>query len=158
MGFISPKDAGWLTERIAAVAEPLCQAEGIELVHIEHSISNKEKIVRLYMDKAGGIALADCVAVSRQLGDLIDVQIDNIGSYRLEVSSPGLNRPLSKKEHFQRFTGERVKIETHESVDGRRKFTGILEKTNDDSVTVAVDGKMVEIAAIMISKAMLAGQ
>ncbi len=158
MGFIRQKEFGWIEERVRKVAGPLFKAEKFELVHIECITSNREKIVRLYMDKPGGVALTDCVTVSRQLGDLIDVHIDNIGAYRLEVSSPGPNRPLSTKEDFIRFTGEMVKIETHESVSGQKKFTGILEKTNDDSVVIAVDGKEVEIEGLVISKAMLAGQ
>ncbi len=158
MGFIRQKEFGWIEARVLKVAEPLFKAEKFELVHIECATSNREKIVRLYMDKPGGVALDDCVAISRQLGDLIDVHIENIGSYRLEVSSPGSNRPLSKKEDFIRFAGEWVKIETHEPVNGQKKFTGILEKTNDDSVVIAVDGEEVEIEGLMISKAMLAGQ
>ena len=158
MGFIRPKQAGRLIEQVEAVARPLLDAEGFELVHVECVTSNREKIVRLYMDKPGGVTLDDCVAVSRQLGDLIEIQVEGLGSYRLEVSSPGLNRPLSKREDFIRFEGARVKIETHEAIDGQKKFTGILEKTNDDSVLIAVDGNTLEIAGIMISKAMLAGQ
>ena len=158
MGFIRQKEFGWIEERVLKVAEPLFKAEKFELVHIECITSNREKIVRLYMDKPGGVTLDDCVTISRQLGDLIDVHIENIGRYRLEVSSPGPNRPLSKREDFIRFAGERVKIETHEPVNGQKKFTGILEKTNDDSVVIAVDGNQVEIAGFMISKAMLAGQ
>ncbi|MDD9302822.1 MAG: ribosome maturation factor RimP [Desulfobacter sp.] len=158
MGFIRQKDFGGLEDRIYAVAQPLCRAEGLELVHIECVTSNRDKIVRLYMDKSSGVTMNDCVTVSRQLGDLIDVHIEDIGSYRLEVSSPGPNRPLSNKEDFIRFAGQRVRIETHDSVSGQKKFTGILEKTNDDSVVIAVDGKTLEIAAINITKAMLAGQ
>jgi len=158
MGFIRPRESGRLIEQITAVALPLFEAEGFELVHMECVTSNRDKIVRLYMDKPGGVKLDDCVSVSRQLGDLIDIQVDGLGSYRLEVSSPGLNRPLSKRKDFIRFEGERVKIETHELVSGQKKFTGILEKTNDDSVVIAVDNKKVEIAGIMIRKAMLAGQ
>lgn len=158
MGFIRPKPSDRITEQIHEVAKPLLDAENFELVHIECITSNREKIVRLYMDKPGGVALNDCVAVSRQLGDLIDIQVSGLGSYRLEVSSPGANRPLSKREDFIRFTGEWVKIETHEAVNGQKKFTGILEMTNDDSVVIAVDGKTLEIDGIMISRAMLAGQ
>ncbi|MCG8632403.1 MAG: ribosome maturation factor RimP [Desulfobacterales bacterium] len=158
MGFIRQKEFGWIEERVLKVAEPLFKAEKFELVHIECITSNRERIVRLYMDKPGGVTLDDCVTISRQLGDLIDVHIENIGRYRLEVSSPGPNRPLSKREDFIRFAGERVKIETHEPVNGQKKFTGILEKTNDDSVVIAIDGKEVEIEGLMISKAMLAGQ
>jgi len=155
MGFA--KDSNTLVDKIKAVAEPLCLAENFELVHIEYATSNREKIVRIYMDKPQGITMEDCVYISRQLGDLIDVQIEEIGSYRLEVSSPGPNRPLNKKEDFYRFTGERVKIETLDLVEGQKKFIGILEKTNNDSIVIAIDGKKVEIADLMISKAKLAG-
>lgn len=152
------KDYNRLVEKIRDVVLPLCQAENFELVHLETVNSGKEKIVRLFLDKPGGITMNDCVYVSRQLGDLIDVHIDNIGSYRLEVSSPGPNRPLNKKEDFHRFKGERVKIETNELIENQKKFTGILEVINDDSVVIAVDGTKIEISDHVISKAILAGQ
>jgi len=158
MGFIRQKEFGRIEQKVTKVAEPLFAAENFELVHVECVTSNRDKIVRLYMDKPGGVTLDNCATVSRQLGDLIDIHIDEIGSYRLEVSSPGPNRPLSKKEDFIRFEGERVKIETHEPINGQKKFTGILEKTNNDSVVIAVDGKTLEIDGNVITKAMLAGQ
>ncbi len=158
MGARQKKDNSMLIEKIKEVAQPLCQAENFELVHLEYVKSDRENIVRLFLDKPGGIAIDDCIYVSRQLGDLIDVQIEDIGSYRLEVSSPGPNRPLNKKEDFQRFKGERVKIQTNELIENKKKFTGILEIINDDSVVIAVDGKRVEIKDHAISKAILAGQ
>lgn len=136
---------------------PLCQAENFELVQIEYC-PGQENLIRIYLDKPGGITLNDCVYISRQLGDLMDVHLEELGRYRLEVSSPGPNRPLNKKEDFHRFAGKRIKIETHEAVEGQKKFTGILEMTNHDSVVIAVDGKRIEIADLMISKAMLADQ
>lgn len=135
----------------------MCQAENFELVHLEIASSNREKIVRLFLDKPGGITLKDCVYISRQLGDLIDVQIDNIGSYRLEVSSPGPKRPLNTKEDFYRFRGERVKIWTHELIEDKKKFVGILETVNDDSVMMLVDKKEIEISDHVISRAKLTG-
>jgi len=158
MAFIRQKEFGRIEEKVTKVAEPLFAAEKFELVHVECVTSNRDKIVRLYMDKPGGVTLDNCVTISRQLGDLIDVHIDEIGRYRLEVSSPGPNRPISKQEDFIRFEGERIKIETHEPINGQKKFTGILEKTNNDSVVIAVDGKTLEIDGMMITKAMLAGQ
>ncbi len=158
MGGRLKKDNSMLIEKIKEVAQPLCQAENFELVHLDMVNSDGENIVRLFLDKPGGIRLDDCIYISRQLGDLIDVHIENIGSYRLEVSSPGPNRPLNKKEDFHRFKGERVKIKTNELIENQKKFTGILEIINDDSVVIAVDGKKVEISDHVISKAMLAGQ
>ncbi|MFH2093026.1 MAG: ribosome maturation factor RimP [Pseudomonadota bacterium] len=147
-----------LLEKIKQVALPFCQAENFELVHLEYVKNDRENIIRIYLDKSGGITLNDCVYVSRQLGDLIDVQVEGMDRYRLEVSSPGPNRPLNKKQDFHRFKGERIKLETNELIEGRKKFTGILEIINDDSVVIAVDGKQVEIKDHAISKAILAGQ
>ncbi len=146
-----------LIELIEKVAQPLCQAENFELVHLDIIKSNKEKIVRLFLDKQGGITLADCVRVSRQLGDLLDIQIENIGKYRLEVSSPGPNRPLNTKNDFHRFKGERVKIWTKELIENQKKFVGILETINDDSVVILMDKKTIEISDHVISRAKLAG-
>lgn len=159
MAFINIKEPGVVEQQIQAVAEPLIDSLGLELVHIECVVHNRQKFVRIYMDKPkGGVGLDDCVAVSRELGDLIDIHIEDIGPYRLEVSSPGPNRPLKTKADFIRFQGERIKIETHEVMEGRRKFTGILEKINDDSVTIAVDGKSFDISGTNIMRAILAGQ
>ena len=158
MGDRPKKNNNFLLEKIQDLAKPLCQAENFELVHLEVVSFNQEKIVRFFLDKPGGITLEDCIYTSRQLGDLIDVYIEDISKYRLEVSSPGPKRPLNKKEDFLRFKGERVKIETTELIENRKKFTGILEIINDDSVVIAVDGKKVEIKDYAISKAILAGQ
>ncbi len=158
MAFINIKKPGVVEQQIQAVAEPLIDSLGMELVHIECVVHNRQKFVRIYMDKPNGVGLDDCVAVSRELGDLIDIHIEDIGPYRLEVSSPGPNRPLKTKADFIRFQGERIKIETHEVMEGRKKFTGILEKTNDDSVTIAVDGKSLDISGTNIMRAILAGQ
>jgi len=158
MGVRKKKDNSRLVERIKEVAGPLCRAENFELVHLEYATGDRDNMIRLFLDKPGGITLDDCVYVSRQLGDLIDVHIEDIGSYRLEVSSPGPNRPLNTKKDFHRFKGERVKIVTNELIENKKKFTGILEMINDDSVVIAVDGKEVEIKDHAISKAILAGQ
>ena len=146
-----------LIDQIKKVAQPLCEAENFELVHLDIIKNNKEKVVRLFLDKPGGITVKDCIYVSRQLGDLIDVQIENIDAYRLEVSSPGPKRPLNTKKDFHRFKGERVKIWTKELIEEKRKFIGILETVDDDSVVISVDDKQIEISDNVISKAKLAG-
>jgi ribosome maturation factor RimP len=147
-----------IMERLRNVAEPLCRAENFELVHLELAPCNREKIIRFFMDKPGGITLDDCVYLSQQLSDLIDVYIEDIGSYSLEVSSPGPKRPLKKKEDFERFRGERVKIETSQLIENKKKFTGLLETVNNDSVVMAVDGKQIDIRYREIGKAILAGR
>lgn len=147
-----------ITEKLRNLVEPLCQSENFELVHLECVPCNREKIIRFFMDKPGGITLDDCVYLSRQLGDLIDVYVEDIGSYRLEVSSPGIDRPLNEKEDFARFKGEKAKIETSQLIENRKKFTGTIEAVNNDSVVIEVDGKQVDIRYREISKAILAGR
>jgi ribosome maturation factor RimP len=145
-----------IMEKLRNVAEPLCRAENFELVHLELVPGNREKVIRFFMDKPGGITVDDCVYLSQQLGDLIDVYVDDFDSYRLEISSPGPRRPLKKKEDFDLFKGERIKIEASEFIENRKKFTGILEAVNDESVVITVDGKQIDIRYREISKAILA--
>jgi ribosome maturation factor RimP len=146
-----------LKDRITEVAEPLCFSENFELVHVECVFNKNDTIIRIYLDKPGGITIDDCVYVSRQLGDLIDVQIEDLGAYRLEVSSPGPNRPLKRYEDFIRFKGERVRVEIDEPIGNQKKFTGILKDVNDDEIVIAYDGKEVSIHNKQICKAILAG-
>ena len=147
-----------LKQRVIDVAEPFCFSENFELVHAECVFSQKETLIRLYMDKPGGITIDDCVYASRQLGDLIDIEIDDLGKWRLEVSSPGINRPLNKHGDFIRFKGHRVKVELTDAVDDRKKFTGILEDVDDQSIVIAYDGKKITIQTKQICKASLADQ
>lgn len=147
-----------LADQVAQVAEPLCLAENFELVHVEQAAQNRETLIRVYVDKPGGITLDDCVYISRQLGDLLEVHIPELGSYRLEVSSPGPNRPLKKKADFLKFKSHRIRVETRDPIDGRYKFTGVLEEINEDAVVIAVDNKRMEIPDRQIRKATLAGQ
>jgi ribosome maturation factor RimP len=140
------------------VADDLCQGEGFELVHVEIVTWNRQTIIRIYVDKPGGINLDECADISRQLGDLLDVQLPDMGSYRLEISSPGPHRPLKKKQDFHRFKGSLIKIETKTSIQGRKRFTGILEQVQEDAVVIEVGGERVEIPDQQIDKANLAGR
>ena len=143
---------------ITQVAEDLCQGEGFELVHVEIVTWNRQTIVRVYADKPGGINLDECADISRQLGDLLDVHLPDMGGYRLEISSPGPHRPLKKKQDFHRFKGSQIKIETRMPIQGRKKFAGTLEQIEEDAVVIEVDGERVEIPDLQIEKANLAGR
>jgi ribosome maturation factor RimP len=143
---------------ITQVADDLCRGEGFELVHVEMVTWNRQTIIRIYADKPGGINLDECADISRQLGDLLDVQLPDMGSYRLEISSPGPHRPLKKKQDFHRFKGSLIKIETRASIQGRKRFTGILQQVQEDAVVIEVDGERVEIPDQQIDKANLAGR
>lgn len=146
-----------IVERIRAVADPLCSAENFELVAVECLSAQGTLLIRISMDKPGGITIDDCVYMTRQLGDLIDVQLDDLDAYRLEISSPGPNRPLVKEADYQRFKGKRVRIELREPIDGRKRFTGILEGLSNGVVKLTCDQSTVEIQYDTIGKARLAG-
>jgi ribosome maturation factor RimP len=142
-------------EDIRRIAEPLCEAEGIELVHAEYQREAGGRVLRLYIDKPGGVMLDDCVHISRQLGDLLDVSFENMEPYNLEVSSPGPDRPLGKKSDFERFQGNLVKIRTIRQIEGRKNFRGILSGTAGDRVSLLIDDKTVSIPFQEITRARL---
>lgn len=144
--------------RIEELLEPLCASEDFEMVHVECLPGKGELIIRVYLDKKGGISIDDCVYMSRQFGDLMDVYLDDLGPHRLEVSSPGPKRPLKKREDFERFLGERVKIEVQNPVHDRRKMTGTIKNADRDTVTVNVDKTDITLRFEEIKKARLAGQ
>ncbi len=140
------------------LAEELCEGEGLELVHMESVIDLGHCILRLYIDKEGGVNLGDCTGVSRQLGDLFDVSLLISGEYRLEVSSPGVDRPISKPADFERFKDRVAVITTLSPVEGRSRFKGmLLGFTPDERVRLEVDGTTHEIALENIKRARLVG-
>jgi ribosome maturation factor RimP len=139
--------------QVWSLAEPLCRGEGMELVHVEYQREHGGRTLRIYLDKSGGITLDDCAAVSRQLSDILDVGLKTQGSYRLEVSSPGIPRPLGKLDDFERFKGGRIKIRTSRPIDGRKNFTGILNGVSGLTVHLDVDSHPVAIAFTDIAKA-----
>jgi ribosome maturation factor RimP len=140
--------------RVWQLAAPLAESEGMEIVDIEfrHEGSRGGRVLRLYLDKEGGPNLDDLGRVSRQLSELLDVQDTIDGAYTLEVSSPGINRPLKKPAHFARFVGKRIRVRTRDLIDGRRSFLGILGQVAGDSVILTQEGKHYQIPFSMIEK------
>jgi ribosome maturation factor RimP len=130
-------------DSVARLAEPLCIAEGVELVHVEYQREPGGLTLRLYLDKPGGVTLDDCVDISRQLEDLLDVHAQDAPPYRLEVSSPGLDRPVGRLDDFIRFTGHRAKIRLTTAVSGRKNFSGVLAGVIDEKVQLQVENEMV---------------
>lgn len=137
------------------LAEPLCLSEGMELVHVEYQREQAGRTLRLYLDKPGGVTLDDCAAVSRQLGDILDVSLETEAAYRLEISSPGLNRPLGKLEDFKRFSGRRVKVRTRKAVHGQKNFTGTLAQAGEKEISLKIKDEEKRIAFTDIVKAQL---
>jgi len=144
-----------IVKRVNELAETLCEAEGIGLVFVEYQREASGRILRIYIDKTGGVNLDDCAQVSRQLGDLLDIYLDEMGPYSLEVTSPGSDRPLGKELDFERFKGCEAKIRTVHPLDARRNFRGILQGVLRGNVNILVEDKTVEIPFKEIQKARL---
>jgi ribosome maturation factor RimP len=144
-----------LIRQIWHIAGPLCASEGMELVFVEYQPERDGLILRIYIDKPGGAALEDCAAVSRQLSDLLDVHLDSEHSYRLEVSSPGIDRPLGKPEDFDRFSGKGVRIKTKNPLNGRKNFSGMLLGFAEGNVRIQSDKNIIAIPYNEVLKARL---
>ncbi len=123
-----------------ALAEPVAASLGVELIEVEHAGGRKRQVLRLYIDKPGGVGLADCQRVSREVEGRLDAE-DVIGSpYLLEVSSPGLERPLRRPVDFRRYVGRRVRLRLRGSQEGARKVAGVLRGIEGEVVAVETEG------------------
>ncbi len=125
-----------LIERIEAVANPVVTDAGCELVDLAAVTEHGRNILRLFIDKPGGVTIDDCASVSRELGAALDVEEIIPGRYSLEVSSPGLDRVLKKEDDFRRFAGSRVKIKTLQPIEGRNNFKVTLQGVSGNAVVV----------------------
>lgn len=149
-------EAQSIRERTAALAERVASRLGCELVDCEYVNQGGNWYLRIYIDRDGGITLDDCSAVSRQLSAALDVEDFVPHSYNLEVSSPGLHRPLRSARDFERFAGERVRIKTYAPIRGKRQFSGVLEGLeNETLVILGPTGDRVEIPLERVAKAQL---
>ncbi len=128
-------------DELAKLLEPAVERLGYELSDLEVKLGGKNGFVKVFIDKPDGIALADCEIVSSAVSALLDVEEPLPGHYNLEVSSPGTDRKLTKIKHFQRFTGEIVKVQMRFPIEGRRRFRGKLVSTDDENIVVDVDGE-----------------
>lgn len=137
------------------IIEPVVASEGMELVEVEFQSEPRGWVLRLYIDKEGGITLKDCMAISREVGDLLDVKDPIDHPYHLEVSSPGLNRPIRKPRDFERFSGQRVKITLAEPLGGRRVFQGVMQGLEGNVLKMDCNDQVFEIPLGDIAKARL---
>ena len=145
-----------LRDTLAARLAPLVEGLGYELWELEYSPGRGNGFLRLYIDAAAGITLDDCERVSRAVSEVLDAEDPIPGQYTLEVSSPGLERPLRTAEHFARFVGETVHVETLQAIEGRRRFMGALTAAGAETIEVEVDGKRWTLPLSGIRKAHLA--
>ena len=144
-----------LVAQAESLAQRLCEAEGVELVHVEFQREAGGRILRLYIDQPGGVTLNDCMNISRQMGDLLDVAIESAGPYNLEVSSPGTDRPLSKESDYERFKGAVARIKTLKPIGGQKNFKGVLSGLSGGIVSLLIGDRTVAIPLREIARARL---
>lgn len=150
-----PRNNVEILAQVKILAEPLCEAEGMELVHVEYQREPGGRILRVYIDKSEGVTLDDCANINSQLSDILDVKLKNIMSYNLEVSSPGPDRPLGKLLDFERFKNRLAKIRTTQPIEGQNKFKGVLLGTSEGTVKILVNDKTIVIPFEEINRARL---
>jgi len=142
-------------DELQKLLEPTIEGLGYELTDLEVRLGSKGGLVRLTIDKSDGIDLEDCEKVSHAVSALLDVEDPVASNYNLEVSSPGLDRKLTKVEHFQRFEGETLKVSMRFPIEGRRRFRGTLVSSNEENIVVEVDGESHSLPLVMIDTARL---
>jgi ribosome maturation factor RimP len=146
-----------ILEKVRSIAAPLAAQEGLELVDVDIGGPGGRQALRIFIDKPGGVSLDDCTSLSRAVSAALDVEDPIQGAYDLEVSSPGLDRPLRTPEHFAKFAGQRVRVKTYGPIaecENRKTFIGTLEGFDeDDQVVLNVDGKVFKVPHAQISKA-----
>ena len=141
--------------QVEEVAESLVVSEGMELVDLEYRREGPRWMLRLFIDKEGGVTVDDCARISRELGDLLDAKDVIPQAYILEVSSPGLNRRIRKKEDFSRFVGQKIQLWLVSPKDGRKKIVGDLVGVEGEEVVVNATEGRISVALTDIAKANL---
>lgn len=155
--FVSGRnEMGQQSVKVAALIEPSLDALGYELVGIEYTAQGKHSILRVYIDSPTGVDVEDCQKASHQISGVLDVEEPLSGQYTLEVSSPGVERPLFIAAHFERFAGERAEVRVRTPIDGQRKFVGQLAGVEDNNVKLDLEnGESVLLSLADLDKAKL---
>ena len=148
-----------MKDKLFGLLEPVIAGLGYELVELEFAAAGRHSVLRVYIDRTdgGGIGLDDCERASRAIGAVLEAENPIGHEYRLEVSSPGFDRPLRTVAHFERFAGSEARIELAAPLEGRRRFRGRLGPVADGIVTIEVDRKEWKLPLSGISKARLVG-
>lgn len=145
-----------IEERVEALIAPVIAEKGLELVQVEYVKEGAHWYLRLYIDKEGGVDLDDCTHISHSVSEILDKEDPIPQAYMLEVSSPGLERPLRKEEDFARFQGELVRVLTKEPFEGYQEFTGYLVGLVDDHIVLEYKEESIKIPRSLVEKAHLA--
>ncbi len=145
---------GPMQEKLISMFSPAVSGLGFELWGVEYIGQGKHSVLRLYIDSENGVTLDDCTEVSHQVSGILEVEDPIKGQYTLEVSSPGLDRPLFTTEQFARYLGSKVKVRLRQAVLGRRKFTAQIDAVEgDDIVLVDETGEAINVHISDIEKA-----
>ena len=144
-----------LRNELIKLLEPTIEHLGLELTDLELKLGGKGGLVRIFIDKEAGIDIDDCAMVSHRVSAILDVENPVPGNYTLEVSSPGLDRALTKLKHFQRFMGKDIRVKLRFPLDGRRNFRGALTSAIDEKIEVDIDGKSYSLPLETIESARL---
>jgi len=140
-------------ESLRELIEPTILSEGMELIDIEYFRESRGWVLRIYIDKEGGVNLNHCSRISEQIGDIIEVKDLIPHRYTLEVSSPGLNRPLKKEKDFTTYVGKTIKVKTFKPIEQKRNFQGKLLGYKEGKVMMSTDNLEIHIPFSLISKA-----
>ncbi len=142
-------------QKLNELLQPLVEDLGFEFIGLEYNPNPKHSLLRIYIDHENGVGIQDCETVSRETAALLDVKDPIRSHYNLEVSSPGLDRPLFTPAHYSEFTGYEVQINLYAPQDGRRKFSGPILSAGESSVNIEQDGSEVTLEYDNIAKAKL---
>ncbi len=142
-------------EHLRNLIEPVVESMGYECVGIEYNPHPKHGLLRLFIDSENGVQMDDCAEVSHQISGILDVEDPIQGNYQLEVSSPGLDRPLFKLAHFEQFVGSQVTVNLFRPIDNRRKITGLIISVEGEVVKLQGQNQLFEVPFQAMTKARL---
>lgn len=134
------RDSGLTRRELERLLEPLVDELGYELVQVQASRTRRFHVFRVFVDKENGVNISDCAFLSRRVGQILDQDPSLVGAYSLDVSSPGMNRPIWSLDHYRRFQGEKVYILLRDSLDGRRRWTGRIAGVAREEVAIDLEG------------------
>lgn len=145
-------------QQILNALEPHSTERGVEIVSIEIVGSSKAPVIRVYIDTENGVSFKELTEAQEWIGEFMDALDPFPGAYTMEVSSPGIDRPLRTAQHFEKFLNEEARIRTSEPISGQSNFTGVISEVKDDLVILKVDGNSIELPLSSIRKANLIGK
>jgi len=144
-----------ICQEIFQLVEPILKVENLELVDVEYKKEGKHWYLRIFIDKISGITLSDCQKISHRIEDLIEIESLINQRYILEVSSPGLDRPLKKERDFLRNKDRKIRLATLSPIQDKKRFSGVIKDVQDDSLVLETEGRLMRIPLTIITKAKL---